>query len=236
MIGGTFAFELSGVAKTYGTPGGATPPFDALKEVELSIPHGSLTTIVGPSGSGKSTLLGLLGLLDRPSSGELIIAGESTADLSERRRCLLRARHLGFVFQAFHLMPERTVVDNVMLGGIYRGLNRRERRDEAERLLVDVGLAGKARQRAATLSGGERQRVAIARALVGRPGILLCDEPTGNLDSRNGERVVNELQRLATTGITVVLVTHDQAVAGLGNHRIRVKDGLVSSDGAHVAA
>lgn len=232
----TFAFELLGVGKTYGTPGGSTPAFDALKGVDLSVPSGSLTTIVGPSGSGKSTLLGLLGLLDRPTAGDLLIAGESTADLSERRRCSLRARHLGFVFQAFHLMPERTVADNVMLGGIYRGLGRRERRDEAERLLAEVGLAGKAKQRAATLSGGERQRVAIARALVGRPGILLCDEPTGNLDSRNGERVVEELKRLSATGITVVIVTHDQAVAKLGDYRIRVKDGLVSSDGTQVAA
>lgn len=228
------AFRLQGVGKTYGSPGSGAPAFEALRDVDLTVPSATLTTIVGPSGSGKSTLLGLLGLLDRPTQGDLRISGQATAELTERARCALRARHLGFVFQAFHLMPDRTVTDNVMLGGIYRGMSRRQRGRDAHRLLTDIGLADKVGQRASTLSGGERQRVAIARALVGNPDILLCDEPTGNLDSRNGDRVVDELRRLARTGITVVIVTHDPTIAALGTHRIEVRDGQVSS-GAQAA-
>ena len=223
------AFRLAGIGRTYGSTGSATPAFEALRDVDLTIAAGALTTIVGPSGSGKSTLLGLLGLLDRPTRGDLSVSGQPTAGLTERARCALRARHLGFVFQAFHLMEDRTVLDNVMLGGVYRGLSRRQRLEESHRLLDDVGLSHKASRRAATLSGGERQRVAIARALVGRPSILLCDEPTGNLDSSNGARVVDELQRLARTGVTVVVVTHDRTIATLGEHRIEVRDGRVTS-------
>lgn len=223
------AFLLADVGKAYGSEG--EPLFDALQGVDLTIPSHTLTTIVGPSGSGKSTLLGLLGLLDRPTSGSLSIAGNATDDLSERARCRLRARHLGFVFQAFHLMADRTVQDNVMLGGMYRGLSRTARIKESERLVANIGLTQKLTQRAATLSGGERQRVAIARALMGAPDILLCDEPTGNLDSHNGRIVVAELERLAGTGVTVVVVTHDPEIATLGTHQIHVQDGRVSGDG-----
>lgn len=230
----TAAFELEDVTRVYGNTSSTEPQFLALRQVCLSIPAGAFTTIVGPSGSGKSTLLGLLGLLDRPSEGRVTIAGHETAHLSERDRCRLRAVHLGFVFQSFHLMQDRTVLENVMLGGLYRGLTRRQRQLESSERLADMGLADKLTNRAATLSGGERQRVAIARALVGSPDILLCDEPTGNLDSTNGELVVAALRTLADQGITVVMVTHDPAIAAMGNHRIQVRDGRVNADAAFV--
>ncbi|WP_017932767.1 ABC transporter ATP-binding protein [Nocardioides sp. Iso805N] len=222
------AFELTDVTKAYGDPRGHHPTFVALRRVTLRIPVGGLTTIVGPSGSGKSTLLGLLGLLDRPTEGTLRILGQDTSTVSERRRCALRGQHLGFVFQAFHLMAHRTVLDNVMVGGLYRGLSRPERTSEAMRRLEAVGLRNKSTGRVETLSGGERQRVAIARALVGSPEVLLCDEPTGNLDSRNGEAVADLLVRLAGSGITVVMVTHDPSMAGLGDRTITVRDGEVT--------
>lgn len=230
-MGSSLAFELTDISKAYGDNHGDEPTFYALRDVRLHIPAGGLTTIVGPSGSGKSTLLGLLGLLDRPTHGQLSVAGHDMTDASEKTRCALRARHLGFVFQAFHLMPRRTVTDNVMLGGLYRGLTRRQRQLEAVLRLDEVGIGHKCAERAETLSGGERQRVAIARALVGSPDVLLCDEPTGNLDSKNGRAVADLLVELARSGMTVVMVTHDPRIAELGDRTVSVRDGEVSGDG-----
>lgn len=227
------AIELTNVSKSYGNPGDDEPVFHALRDVGLSIPVGTLTTIVGPSGSGKSTLLGLMGLLDEPTSGQLVLAGHSTSIATESELCALRSTYLGFVFQAFYLMPHRTVIDNVMLGGLYRGLSRQERQRQATERLDMVGLGSKVANLAGTLSGGERQRTAIARALVGTPQILLCDEPTGNLDTRNGEAVVGLLTDLSTAGLSVVIVTHDPSIAALGDHQVHVIDGRVSGDGVN---
>jgi ABC-type lipoprotein export system ATPase subunit len=223
------AFELRDVGKTYESKSG--PGFSALRNVSITIPQGSFTTIVGPSGSGKSTLLGLLGLLDRPTTGEVYLAGHPTVRSREKARCRLRSVHLGFVFQSFHLMTRRSVLENVALGGLYKGLPHSRRLSEARLRLDTVGLSQKESNLAGTLSGGERQRVAIARALVGGPPILLCDEPTGNLDSTNGQAVVHLLRQLADEGTTVVVVTHDLTIAEQGRHRISVLDGLVAEDG-----
>ncbi|MGN6253345.1 MAG: ABC transporter ATP-binding protein [Marmoricola sp.] len=224
------AYRLDGVSKVYGGDRGGAR-FVALRDVSLRIPEGAYATVVGPSGSGKSTLLGLLGLLDQPSSGTICVAGWSMSEANEKIRCRMRAQHLAFVFQAFHLMQHRTVLDNVMLGGLYRGLDRGERRAQAHARLAQVGLSAKADKRAGTLSGGERQRTAIARALLGSPSVLLCDEPTGNLDSANGRAVVALLGELHASGITIVLVTHDEHIAAQGDHRISVVDGQVRGDG-----
>jgi putative ABC transport system ATP-binding protein len=229
-VAGGYAYELDGVGKVYGA-GRGEAPFAALQDVSVRISAGAFTTVVGPSGSGKSTLLALLGLLDQPSSGCVTIAGRATDRMREKDRCVMRARQLAFVFQAFHLMPHRTVLDNVMLGGLYRGLDRSQRRDQAWAQLARVGLTAKAANRAATLSGGERQRIAIARSLLGSPQILLCDEPTGNLDTTNGTAVVSLLIELSDSGLTVVLVTHDEHIAAMGDHRLSVLDGRVSGDG-----
>lgn len=224
-------YRLEGVSKVYGGTAEGDAPFTALDNVTMTIPDGAFTTIVGPSGSGKSTLLSLLGLLDRPSSGAISIDGIGLGEAKERRRCAMRSSHLAFVFQAFHLMQHRTVMDNVMLGGLYRGLNRAERQRQAGLCLEQVGLGSKTTNLASTLSGGERQRTAIARALVGEPRILLCDEPTGNLDTRNGEAIASLLTELSQSGITIIMVTHDPAIAALGNHKVHVIDGKVSGDG-----
>jgi putative ABC transport system ATP-binding protein len=173
-------------------------------------------------------LLALLGLLDVPTSGEMSLLGETLgrSDTGLRRR--LRAQHLGFVFQSFHLMAHRTVLENTMLGGLYRGMSRGARRIEALDALDRVGLSPKAARRASTLSGGERQRAAIARALVGSPRILLCDEPTGNLDTSNSRAVIKLLQELSAGGITLVMVTHEPTIAALGTQQLQVVDGVVS--------
>jgi len=219
------AYELAGVTRCFGAPSG--PQHVALRDVTLEIGSGSFTTIVGPSGSGKSTLLSLLGLLDRPSTGEIRVQGVPTAGASDHFRTRLRARSMSFVFQSFHLMSHQSVLENTALGGLYAGLRRNDRLERAERQLNRVGLQSKAAASVATLSGGEKQRVAIARALVADPPVLLCDEPTGNLDSRNGGAVVDILGQLHETGITVVIVTHDNGIAELGSVRLRVVDGVV---------
>ncbi|MER7559979.1 ABC transporter ATP-binding protein [Nocardioides sp. NPDC126508] len=222
------ALELIGVSKSYGRPGGKEPVFEALRATDISVLRGAFTTIVGPSGAGKSTLLAQLGLLDVPTAGTIRVLGHELKPTDDRLRRYLRARYLGFVFQAFHLMSHRTVLDNTMLGGLYRGDSRRQRRVDALERLDQVGLGSKVNKPASTLSGGERQRTAIARALVGEPQILLCDEPTGNLDTKNSEAVVDLLGTLTAEGITVVIVTHDSAVAALGSQQLRVVDGQVS--------
>jgi putative ABC transport system ATP-binding protein len=219
--------RLSGVGYTYQGP----PPVRALLPMDLAIFSGEHVAIMGPSGSGKSTLLNLIGLLDRPTAGRIEINGVDMGAASERTRAAVRAREIGFVFQAFHLLPHRTAVENVMLAQIYADIPRHRRRADAEAALAQVGLARRAYALPTALSGGERQRVAIARALVNRPSLLLCDEPTGNLDSATTGEIANLLTALHDGGATLLVITHNPVVAGRAARRIAIRDGRLV-DGA----
>ncbi|MEW1654705.1 MULTISPECIES: ABC transporter ATP-binding protein [unclassified Streptomyces] len=216
--------ELQAAAKSY--PGGV----HALRGVDLHVDRGELVAIVGPSGSGKSTLLNLIGTLDRPTSGSVRVAGHDVAALGERRLSALRARHIGFVFQHFHLSPGRDAVDNVADGLLYAGVPRKERRARARSALERVRLGHRLSHRPDELSGGEKQRVAIARALVGEPDLLLADEPTGALDSASGEIVMQLVHELHALGTTICVITHDQEIAASLPRRIRFRDGAVVGD------
>ena len=216
--------QVRGLARSYP----AAVPVQALREASFDVHAGDLVTIVGPSGSGKSTLLQLLGLLDRPTAGSYLLDGQDTARLSERERCWYRATSIGFVFQSFHLLDSRSAMDNVALGLTYRGTRRRVTAELAAQALARVGLDDKRHQPTKNLSGGERQRVAIARALVGEPSVLLCDEPTGNLDSVTGAATIRLVEELNSQGSTVLLITHDAGVAAIGNRRFRIVDGVLT--------
>jgi putative ABC transport system ATP-binding protein len=215
--------EAVAVSKTY--PG--SPPVHALHEVTLCAQAGQHIALVGRSGSGKSTLLNLLGLLDRPSSGEIRLAGTDTGSLGDRERTAVRAGRVGFVFQDFHLLDYRTATENVEVGLLHAGVPRRERRARALEALEAVGLSHRAHATPATLSGGEKQRVAIARAVATRPSVLLSDEPTGNLDSISAESVLEILDSLKPTGVALVTVTHDAQVAAAADLTIALADGRV---------
>jgi putative ABC transport system ATP-binding protein len=200
----------------------------ALRGVSLRIEPGDFLAVVGPSGSGKSTLMHLLGGLDRPSSGRLVIGGRDVATLGPNQLARLRNELIGFVFQSFHLLPRTTAVDNVALPLVYRGMSGRARRQRAAATLGEVGLSHRLEHRPNQLSGGEQQRVAIARALVTDPSVLLADEPTGNLDSTTGAAVLGLLERLnRSSGVAVVLVTHDREVAARARRQITMRDGRV---------
>ncbi|WP_345205524.1 ABC transporter ATP-binding protein, partial [Streptomyces lavendulae] len=203
----TTVVELNQVTKEY--PGGVA----ALGGVDLRIERGELLGIVGPSGSGKSTLLHVVGTLDRPTAGTVAIAGHDVASLSDRQLSALRARHIGFVFQSFHLVAGVSAQDNVAEGLLYSGLPRAQRRERAAEALERVGLADRMNHRPHELSGGQRQRVAIARAVVGEPDLLLADEPTGALDSASGEAVMRLLHDINADGATIAVITHDQEIA-----------------------
>ncbi|WP_402839801.1 ABC transporter ATP-binding protein [Microbacterium sp. GXS0129] len=218
------------MTRSYGAP-----PVQALRGVTLQIDTGEFVAIVGPSGSGKSTLLNILGSLDRPTSGEAIIDGEDLNMLSDDRLAALRAYRLGFVFQQFHLADGHTALRNVADGLLYQGRPSSERFATAEEALVAVGLAHRLKNKPHQLSGGERQRVAIARAIASSPTLLLADEPTGNLDSASGEGIVDLLFQLNSAGATVVVITHDNALADRLPRRIRVKDGLIIDDSTNPA-
>lgn len=206
-------------------------PTTLVADANLAFAAGSFTVITGPSGSGKSSLLYLLGLLDRPSSGELLLAGQPTAALDDETRARLRLLHFGFVFQFHFLLPEFTVLDNVMLPMRELGtLSPAEMRARARMLLASLGMADAASKRPEQLSGGQRQRTAIARALTNDPAIVLADEPTGALDTRNGRAVFAILRALARQGRTVITVTHDEALAGFAERRIQLVDGRVVAD------
>ncbi|MDN3352842.1 ABC transporter ATP-binding protein [Actinomadura sp. DC4] len=220
--------ELEQVTKTYGTQ----PPVHALRGVSFTVRRGEMVAIVGPSGSGKSTLLHILGTLDRPSEGRVWIDGEDVAALTDRRLAALRARSIGFVFQQFHLSEHTTVLDNVADGLLYGGAGRAERRSRAAEALVRVGLEDRADFRPGKLSGGQRQRVAIARALVGRPAIVLADEPTGNLDSKTGASIIELLHELNADGATILMITHDSGLAAQMPRRLQVLDGRIVADSA----
>jgi len=224
--------ELVAAGYTYPGP----PPVRALKPADLTIWRGEHVAIMGPSGSGKSTLLNLLGLLDRPTEGRLRIDGIDLGRASERDRAAVRARRIGFVFQSFHLLPHRSAVENVMLAQVYADLPRRRRHQAAMDALAAVGLAGRPDSLPTALSGGERQRVAIARALVNRPSLLLCDEPTGNLDSAATTGLTNLLGHLHGQGTTLVVITHNPAVGALAQRQISIADGVLTERAPSPAA
>jgi putative ABC transport system ATP-binding protein len=218
--------ELDTVTKTYSSD----PPVYALRAVSFSVEAGELVAIVGPSGSGKSTLLHIMGTLDRPTSGVVRITGFDIARMADRDLAAVRATHVGFIFQQFHLAEHSSALENVADGLLYAGVGARERRRRAAAALDRVGLAGRAGFRPTRLSGGERQRVAIARALVGQPAIVLADEPTGNLDSAAGAAVVALLQNLNAEGSTIIVITHDRDLAARLPRRIDVLDGRIVGD------
>jgi len=215
--------EMNSIAKTYD----GARPVAALVDCDLCIACGEYLAIMGPSGSGKSTLLNMLGLLDEPTSGEYLLNGQRTARLSESRRCDLRAHHIGFVFQGFHLVSYRSAVENVETGLLYQKVPRRERRARAIEVLDRVGLATRMWAAPNEMSGGERQRVAVARAVVRRPALVLCDEPTGNLDTESGNQVLDLLDELNAEGVTIIVITHDAAVGARARRIVEIRDGIV---------
>ena len=206
--------------------------FAALAGITLQIKEGEFAALMGPSGSGKSTLMNILGCLDRPTSGSYKLGGKEVAHLSDDELAVTRNKSIGFVFQAFHLMPHRSVADNIALAGLYQGVPAEERKEASRRAIDLVGLDHRSDSPAGLLSGGERQRVAIARAMAVNPAILLCDEPTGNLDSINSEAIIDLLTTLNGAGTTVVIITHNPEIAGIGNLRLRLHDGVVTRDAA----
>ncbi|GAA1990085.1 ABC transporter ATP-binding protein [Catenulispora subtropica] len=218
---------LRGVGMTYPGP----PPIRALRPADLEVTRGEYVTVVGPSGSGKSTFLNVVGLLDRPTEGTYELDGIDVSTLREGERTALRGRRIGFVFQSFHLLPYRTATENVMLAQLYNGTRKGLRRPAALEALARVGLGHRREAVPTHMSGGERQRVAIARALVNRPSLLLCDEPTGNLDTATASGVMELLDELHAAGLTIVVITHDAAVARRGQRTVTIRDGVVSSDG-----
>jgi putative ABC transport system ATP-binding protein len=221
---------LRGVGRVY--PGGVV----ALRQVDLDIHRGELVAIVGPSGSGKSTLLHLIGTLDRPSGGTVVIDGFDIARLSDRGLSALRASRIGFVFQQFHLAPGVPAIDNVADGLLYAGVGLRERRARAARALERVGLAHRSTHRPHQLSGGEQQRTAIARAVVGEPALLLADEPTGALDSQSGASLMRLLADLNEGGTTIVVITHERDIATQLPRQVSILDGQVVADQTAAAA
>ncbi|MBX6751222.1 MAG: ABC transporter ATP-binding protein [Micromonosporaceae bacterium] len=215
--------ELRGVGRTYPGP----PAVFALRPTDLDIFSGEYVAVTGRSGSGKSTLFNILGLIDRPTEGMYRLDGIDTTTMTDSQRTGLRASRIGLVFQAFHLLAFRTAEDNVMLGLLYQGVPTAQRRAAAREALDQVGLGHRRDSSAATLSGGERQRVAIARALVSKPSLLLCDEPTGNLDSTTAGQILDIIDDLHRQGLTIVMITHDPTVAARAQRTIRISDGFV---------
>jgi ABC-type lipoprotein export system ATPase subunit len=218
--------ELLDVRRTFGSD----PPVVALDGVTFTVPRGTSVAIVGPSGSGKSTLMNILGCLDRPTSGTYLLEGVDTGALTDQQRAMVRAHRIGFVFQSFHLLGHRTVLENVMLAEVYRRAPREGRRERALQALRQVGMEKRAYFLPPKLSGGEQQRVAVARALMGDHSLLLCDEPTGNLDSANTEALLALFDELVDDGLTLVTVTHDELVAAHADRRVRMIDGRLTEE------
>lgn len=214
--------EVDGVGVTY------PPAVEALRDCTLRVEEGDFVTITGPSGSGKSTLLNVLGLLDRATAGTYRLDGQLVDGMGEAELAQLRATKIGFVFQSFHLIRHRNVLQNIELGGLYRMRDRQGRAQRARVCAERVGLGHRLHARTATLSGGESQRVAMARALMGSPALLLCDEPTGNLDSANTAAILGLLSELNDDGTTIIVITHEPDVAAQGRRRLNIQDGIVS--------
>jgi putative ABC transport system ATP-binding protein len=224
---------LDGIGRTYAT---GDVEVAALSDVHLTVRRGEYVSVVGPSGSGKSTLLNVLGLLDRPTSGSYRFEGLEVADLDESDRTSVRGRRIGFVFQSFHLLSHRTVLENVTLSMLYTGASPSERVARATAALESVGLSHRASFTPTRLSGGERQRVAVARAIVAEPALLLADEPTGNLDSHTSDAVLALFDELRSRGLTIVMITHDASVASRADRAVRIRDGrLTEVDAADMA-
>ena len=223
------AIVLENVSKTYAM---GDVSVHALRAITLRIAHGEYVAIMGPSGSGKSTLMNVIGCLDRPSSGRYVLDGEDVAKLDDEQLAKIRLQKLGFIFQAFNLLPRATALRNVALPLFYAGVPARERDLRATGLLRELGLEGRARHRPSQLSGGEQQRVAIARALANDPAVLLADEPTGNLDSRTSDEILAVFDQLNEAGRTIVLVTHDETIARHARRTVRLLDGALQSDSA----
>jgi len=219
--------DLRGLSRTFDVGG---RPVHALRELDLAVPDGDYLSIMGPSGSGKSTLLNLLGCLDRPTSGSYRLDGREVGGLDDAELTQVRRHKIGFVFQAFHLVPRLTAAGNVELPMIFAGVDRAERRERVERGLAAVGLTERSEHRPVQLSGGERQRVAIARAIAMDPAILLADEPTGNLDSHSGDEVIALLENMNRRGLTLLVVTHNPEIARRARHRIRLADGRLVAE------
>ena len=225
-MSGASVLELDGVTKVYGED----PPVPALRGVSFSVRGGELVAIVGPSGSGKTTLLHLMGTLERPTSGRAFITGHDIARLTDGELAALRATQIGFVFQQFFLAEHSTLLENVADGLLYAGVSAGARRAQAADALTAVGLGERLEARPTQLSGGQRQRVAIARALIGAPAIVLADEPTGNLDSATGEQIMSLIEQLNDEGATIVVITHEQAIAERCPRRIQILDGRIVAD------
>ncbi len=219
--------ELSEVGKSFRS-GELT--LQVLRSIDLVVGQGEFVSIMGPSGSGKTTLLGILGCLDRPTSGSYRLDGQEMATLSETRRARVRGQRIGFVFQAYNLLPRATAFKNVELPLVYAGVPRAGRAKRVQRSLAEVGLADRASHVPAKLSGGEQQRVAIARALVVEPSVVLLDEPTGNLDSKSADDVLELLERVNRRGATIVMVTHSSEVAQRATRIVRIADGAIVAD------
>ncbi len=221
--------ELRAVRKTYLKPDGSIM-VEALKGVDLIIRQGEYVAIMGSSGSGKSTLMNLLGCLDRPSTGQYLLDGKSVGDMPDEELSQYRGRKIGFVFQAFNLIPELTIDQNVAVPLFYQRLSKKERIGRAREMLDVVGLGGRLDHRPRELSGGQQQRVAIARALVTKPVVLMADEPTGNLDSTTGNAILELFESLHREGMTIIMVTHDNGIADRCQRVVRLKDGVVEFD------
>lgn len=219
--------ELRGVDRTFHL---GDSDVHALRNVNLTIKQGEYISVMGPSGSGKSTLLNLLGLLDQPNSGSYFLDGRDVTTLDSNEQAKVRSQRIGFIFQSFHLIPRLTAAANIELPLTLSGVDAKERSNRVEQAIVDYGLADRALHKPNELSGGQRQRVAIARATVTQPALLLADEPTGNLDRVTGEEVVNLLEMLNNQGMTLIVVTHDQALGSRAKRQIKMEDGAVVSD------
>ena len=224
---GPVVIEIEGVTKLYKM---GEETVHALRGVNVSVHRNEYLAVMGPSGSGKSTLMNMLGCLDTPTSGKYFFSGKSVSDMDDNELADIRNREIGFVFQTFNLLPRSTSLANVELPLIYAGLGRDERRERAEQALRDVGLGERMGHKPNELSGGQRQRVAIARALVNNPSIILADEPTGNLDSRTGEEIMQLFEDLYAQGNTIIVVTHEEDIARHARRIVRLRDGLIESD------
>ena len=229
MSGKSVVIEVKDLCKTYYMDGGASQ--EVLKHINFKIYEGEFVAIMGHSGSGKSTLMNTLGCLDRPTSGEYYLAGESVAKRTDKELAIIRGQKIGFVFQNFNLMMKRSIVDNVSMPLIYQGVGEVERRKRALKMLKIVGLEGYGDRPPSQISGGMQQRVAIARALINNPKIIFADEPTGNLDSATSDEIMALFTDLNKQGITIVLVTHEDDVADYAKRMIKIADGQVEYDG-----